>query len=109
MIVWYQFKLFAEHASGVSMDALHVLVGFSLFLLAARLVKRPISSFLPLLVLLLLELSNEAYDLSVEIWPTFAKQLGEGAKDIILTMGLPALVLSIARWRPDWLVTDRED
>ena len=104
MIGWYQFKLFAEHTSGFSMDALHVLVGFGLFLLAARLLKRPLSSFLPLSVLLLLELANEAYDLSVEIWPTFASQLGEGAKDVILTMALPTLVLAIARWRPIWLI-----
>ena len=31
MIDWHQVKLFAEHSSGISMDALHVLVGFTLF------------------------------------------------------------------------------
>ena len=104
MIGWYQVKLFVEHASGISMDALHMLVGFGLFLLAARLLKRPLGSFLPWFALLLIELANEAYDLGVEIWPTFASQLGEGAKDILLTMALPSLVLAIARWRPAWLV-----
>jgi hypothetical protein len=104
MTGWYQLKLFVEHASGVSMDALHVLVGFGLFLLAARLLRRPLGSFLPWSALLLIELANEGYDLGVELWPTLASQLGEGAKDILLTMALPSLVLAIARWRAAWLV-----
>jgi|SRR4249919_2132136 len=109
MIGWYQLKLFVEHASGISMDALHVLVGFGLFLLAARLLKRPLGSFLPWFALLLVELANEAYDLGVELWPTLASQLGEGAKDIMLTMALPSLLLAIARWRPAWLVDQVSD
>lgn len=106
--VWYQVKLFIEHASGISMDALHILVGFTLFLLAARLLKSSVASLLPWLVLLVLELLNEAYDLQVELWPNFVSQLGEGAKDIILTMALPTLLLVTARQRPHWLVTCKD-
>jgi len=101
---WYQLKLFIEHASGISMDALHILVGFILFLLAARLLRSSVGSFRPWLALLLIELGNEAYDLHVELWPNLGSQLGEGAKDILLTMILPTLLLAIARWRPQWLV-----
>jgi hypothetical protein len=97
---WYQFKLFLEHASGISMDALHVLVGFLIFLLSAQLLKRSVESPLPWLALLTLELGNEAYDLHVELWPDPGSQLGEGVKDIMLTMALPTLVLLLARWRP---------
>lgn len=104
MLGWHQFKLFIEHASGVSMDALHILVGFFLFLLAARMMKRPLGSFLPWTALLVMELANEAYDLRVELWPNRASQLGESAKDILLTMALPTLLLAILRWRPEWLV-----
>jgi hypothetical protein len=104
MIGWYQMKLFVEHASGISMDALHILVGFLLFVLAARLLKRPLGSLLPWFALLLIELANEAYDFHVEIWPNVASQLGEGAKDILLTMILPTLTLAIVRWRPGWIV-----
>jgi hypothetical protein len=103
MIGWYRLKLFIEHVSGISMDALHILVGFFLFVLAARLLKRPLGSFLPLVALLLVELANEAYDLRVELWPNLATQLGEGAKDILLTMILPTAVFVIARCRPAWL------
>lgn len=108
MLGWYQFKLFIEHASGVSMDALHLLVGFVLFLIAARMLKRPLRSFLPWIALLAIELANEAYDLRVELWPNLAAQLGEGLKDIMLTMALPTLVLAISRWRPEWLVDGAE-
>ncbi len=102
-IGWYQAKLFIEHASGVSMDALHILAGFTLFLLAARLLRTGLSSLRPWFTLLLLELINEAYDLYVERWPDIGSQLGEGFKDVLLTMALPTLVLAIARRRPSWL------
>ena len=104
MIGWYVLKQFAEHATGISMDALHVLIGFFLFLLAARLTRRTLGSFLPWSLLLLVELANEVYDLHIEIWPNLSSQLGEGAKDILLTMALPTLLLAIARWRPDWII-----
>ena len=100
---WYQVKLFIEHASGISMDALHILAGFILFLIAARLLRTAVSSPLPWLTLLVLELVNEAYDLHVELWPNLGSQLGEGAKDILLTMALPTLLLAAARLRPQWL------
>lgn len=97
---WYQVKLFLEHVSGISMDALHILVGFLVFLMSAQLLKRSVESPLPWLALLILELGNEAYDLHVELWPDPGSQLGEGVKDIMLTMALPTLVLILARWRP---------
>lgn len=97
---WHQIKLLIEHGSGISMDALHIMVGFILFLLAARILKTSVASPGPWLVLLVLELLNEAYDLDVEIWPNLGTQLGEGLKDILLTMALPTLVAVLARWRP---------
>ena len=109
MTSWYQVKMFIEHASGISMDALHILIGFTLFLLASRLLRRPLGSFLPWSALLLVELANEAYDLGVELWPNLVSQFGECAKDVLLTMALPSLVLAIARWRPGWLISQAGD
>lgn len=102
---WYQVKLFLEHAVGISMDALHILVGFAIFLLAAHVLKRSLASSLPWLATLLLEIGNEAHDLTIELWPDPGSQLGEGAKDIALTMALPTLILLVARWRPELLVS----
>lgn len=100
---WHQFKLFLERASGVSMDALHILAGFAIFLLVAAVLRRGIASGWPLLILLLLELCNEAYDLGVERWPDLGMQLGEGVKDILLTISLPALLTAVVRWMPTLL------
>ena len=100
---WYQVKLFIEHASGISMDALHILVGFAIFLLAAQLLRRTVADASPWLATLVLEIGNEAHDLTVELWPDASSQLGEGAKDILLTMALPTLLLLVARWRPGLL------
>jgi hypothetical protein len=97
---WYQVKLFIAHASGVSMDALHILVGFAIYLISALILRRGIASLLPWFVTLLLEIGNEAYDLHAELWPDPGKQFGEGAKDIILTMALPTLMMLLARWKP---------
>ena len=75
----------------------------------ARLFRRSVRSFLPWLALLLIELANEAYDLRVEIWPNLGSQLGEGAKDILLTMTVPTLLLMIAHFRPAWLVSQSSE
>ena len=40
---WYQFKLFIEHASGISLDALHIIIGFAIFLFAAHVFKRSVA------------------------------------------------------------------
>lgn len=100
---WSQVKIFLEHASGISMDALHILGGFGIFLLAAFFLKRTVGEALPWLATLILEIGNEAYDLHVELWPDLASQLGEGAKDVLLTMALPTLLLIVARLRPTLL------
>ena len=103
MADWHQTKLFFEHASGVSMDALHVIAGSLIFILVAILSKRGLRSRLPLLTLLVLELTNEAYDLGVEQWPDPGMQYGEGLKDILLTIAIPTLLFAVARWWPHLL------
>ncbi len=101
---WYQVKLFAEHSTGVSMDALHLIAGVLLQLLVAALFRRSLASPLPLLAVLALEIVNEANDFRVEIWPDPGMQFGEAAKDIVLTMLIPTLMFVIARRRPKLLV-----
>ena len=103
---WYQFKLFAEHASGFSMDALHIIVGVVLQLVIAVLFRSSVARRLPLLSVLALALINEANDFRVEIWPDLGMQFGEAAKDVVLTMFVPTLIFLVARRRPK-LLTQR--
>jgi hypothetical protein len=102
---WYQAKTFIEHAIGFSHDALHVFVGVVIQLGIAALLRRSLQSIWPWLIVLALELGNEWVDLSIERWPVPAEQFGEGAKDILLTIALPTLLLLVARFRPRWLVS----
>lgn len=98
---WYEAKMFIEHASIVSSDALHLLVGTLVWLLIALVLRRPITQWLPWLILLALIAFNEAVDLWIERWPDLAMQYGESAKDVCLTMVLPTVVMFAARLRPN--------
>lgn len=104
--LWYQVKLFAQHASGLSMDGLHVIAGVVLQLAFARFLRSSVARAWPLAAVFLLELANEIYDFTVELWPSLGMQLGEGAKDILLTMLLPTLLFVVARARPALFARD---
>lgn len=97
---WSQTKTFIEYTIGFSHDALHVMVGVCLQLLFAGLLRRSARSVWPWLMVLGLELANEWVDLHVEVWPQHAMQWGESAKDLLLTMALPTLLLVVARCWP---------
>jgi hypothetical protein len=101
MSAWHQGKLFVEHAFAIDHDALHVLVGLLAWLAFALVLRRPVTSWLPFLWCLALILWNETVDLWVEQWPEPGMQYGECAKDVILTLLAPALLMMTARLRPD--------
>jgi hypothetical protein len=101
MTSWHQGKLFVEHALTVSHDVLHLLLGLLVWILIALAGRRPLTSWRPWLWLLALILWNEAVDLWVERWPDPGQQYGEGAKDLLLTMVVPTIVMLAARLRPD--------
>ena len=100
---WFHAKQFFQHASGFSMDALHVMLGAALHLLIALLFKSSVGRPFPLLAVLVLELINEASDFSVDVWPLPAMQFGELAKDVLLTMFVPTLLFLVVRLRPQLL------
>ena len=103
---WQQFKLLVEHSSGVSVDALHILVGVLIQLLAAIVLKSSVARWRPLLAVLVLALVNEVKDYRVDVWPDVGRQLGEALKDVVLTMFLPTLIFLIARRWPRLLTQD---
>jgi diacylglycerol kinase len=100
---WYQAKVFFQHASGFSMDALHVMIGAVLHLVVALIFRSSVGRWFPLLAVLVLELLNEASDFVVDIWPSASMQFGESAKDVMLTMFVPTLMFLVARYRPKLL------
>lgn len=108
MLGWFDFKTFLEHASAISNDAVHVLVGGFGTLLVAFVTRRSIADWLPWLFVLFGALANEAVDLWVEQWPNAAMQYGESAKDIALTLAIPTALLAIARRCPRILLSSHQ-
>jgi hypothetical protein len=98
---WHEGKLFIEHSLTISHDTLHMIVGMLVWLGLALLLRRPVSSWKPWLWMLALILWNETVDLWVEQWPDPGMQYGEGAKDVLLTMIVPTVLLFAVRIRPD--------
>jgi hypothetical protein len=107
MTGWHQGKLFLEHAFSIDHDALHILVGVFAWMAIALVLRRPITSWLPFLWLLALIMWNETVDLWVEQWPDAGMQYGEGAKDLLLTIMIPAVLMISARVRPSLFLGPR--
>lgn len=101
MTSWHQGKLFIEHAVAIGHDALHILVGVFLWVVFGLLLRRPLTAWRPWLWLFAVILWNEAVDLWMEQWPNPGQQYGEGAKDLLLTMAVPTVMIFAARLRPD--------
>ena len=97
---WYEAKLFLEHSTSVSPDALHVIAGALIFFICALLFRRPISDVRVWVALLCLNFFNEFVDLWAERWPDPARQYGEGMKDLFLTMVVPTILLLVSRFAP---------
>ena len=102
---WYDTKLFFERSIFFSADSLHVLTGVVVQLGAGLFLKRPISSWRPWLIVFALACFNELIDLKFDHWPMRAMQYSESAKDLILTMALPTVLLFAARHMPRLFAT----
>jgi hypothetical protein len=95
---WVAAKLIIAEFTGVSKDALHVLVGLIGVVVLAALLRRSLGSALPALIVLGVELLNEAVD-RMEVWKDRPMWPGS-VKDIALTMAAPVILLIAVRWLP---------
>lgn len=101
MSSWHQGKIFIEYTLRIEHGTLHVIVGMLLWIAFALLVRRPLTSWTPWLMIFAIILWNEIVDLWFEVWPEPGRQYGEGAKDLLLTMFVPTVLMLTARTRPD--------
>lgn len=97
---WMNTKLYVEHSITFSSDSLHVMGGVVVLIGTAILLRKPLSSIWPWLVVLALACLNEFIDLQFPQWPDPAMNYAESAKDLILSMALPTLILFAARLFP---------
>ena len=103
---WHESKLFVERLTSISHDALHVIAGTCVWLLLALILRRPLTSWMPLAGTFAVLAINELVDLWVEIWPEPAMQAGEAAKDLATTMAIPLLLFAALRARPRLTAVD---
>ena len=98
--VWNDAKVFLEHVVAFSQDSLHVIASVLIQLVAALMLRKSVSSWWPWLVVLTAAAINELADLWIDQWPQPAVQYGEGARDLLLTLLLPTLLLITSRTFP---------
>lgn len=97
---WHQIKDAIEQMSGLDMDSLHVHAGVLGQMIAALVLRRPLRSLLPWLLVLAAVIANEVYDYRYEIWPNRDDQFEGGLRDTWNTMLLPTIILLAARFHP---------
>jgi cell shape-determining protein MreD len=87
----------------VEKDALHIYASLVVQLLAAILLKKPLSSWAPWLAVLAATLVNEAGDFLLdETEPHIQQwQIDGSIHDLVNTMLLPTLLMLLVRYRPD--------
>jgi hypothetical protein len=97
-MTWFELKGLIEAHIGLERDALHIHAALFLYLVAMGLFRRSRRSRIPWLVVLAVELANEAYD----IWYGWGIEhgliFGSAAKDLWNTMLWPTVLLFIGRY-----------
>lgn len=96
-MAWLDAKDVIVQATVLERDALHVHLAVAAQLLAAWMFRWRLSSWKPVLVVLLLELGNEVIDLNAEHWPDRALQYSGSIHDIVNTLVMPIVLLLVAR------------
>ena len=95
---WEVFKVWLTATSGLTHHDFHLLLGVLLTLGFGWLLRRPLGSWLPLILVLGLELVNEAFDFIRYHIDSYPWGPGPMLVDIALTMLPPLAIVLAARW-----------
>ena len=98
---WETFKDWLSGTVRLTHHDLHLLLGLGLTLAFTRLLRRPLGAWLPLLLVLGLELLNETSDFLryyVSAWPWTPY---ETLVDIAITIAPPLAIVLAARWESE--------
>ena len=95
---WENFKVWLSAHSGLSHHDFHLILGLVLTFGIGWILRRPLGSWIPLAIVLALELINEAFDLIRNIVPGWPLLWGEATVDILITIVPPLLIVLAARW-----------
>ena len=93
---WTDLKIIIKRFVGYRSDALHVVTGLAILFGAALALRRSVADWLPHIILLVFAVANEAVDILVG----GASQYGESAKDMVVTLLVPMILLTTTRRLP---------
>jgi cell shape-determining protein MreD len=97
MSTFQSIKLYLIDLVGLSRDALHVYVGLAVFLVAAILMRRPMSDWRPLAAVFLVAIAGETWDLIERLAPGQAPFWAGNWHDLWNTMFWPLALFLLAR------------
>lgn len=82
----------------LSKDALHIHVGLLVFIAAAILLRRPLRSAIPIMLVLVVACIAETFDARDDISDLGYWRVGASMHDIVNTMFWPAVLFALARY-----------
>ncbi len=91
-------KLTIVAATELSRDALHIYVGLGVFLVAAIVLRKTLRSAIPLLVVFVVAISGELFDMRDDMVNFGHWRWGASLHDLINTLFWPAVLLLLARY-----------
>lgn len=95
---WEEFKVWLTATTGLSHHDYHLLLGVLLTLGFGWLLRVPLGSWLPLGIVFVLEMINEAFDFTRYYVDSYPWGPGPMLVDIALTMLPPLAIVLAARW-----------
>lgn len=99
-MIWIEWKRDLSSLTGLSEDALHIYAALFTLVGGALLLKRSLAHPLPLFLVLIAVVVNEAGDLYLPGNPIEPWQIEGAIKDLWNTMLAPSLLFLLARFRP---------
>jgi len=91
-------KLAIVAATGLSKDALHIYVGLAVFLAAAVVLRKPLRSIVPWLVIVAMAIAGEVLDMRDDVASLGYWRWGASLHDIINTIFWPTVLFLIAKF-----------
>jgi len=95
---WEAFKVWLTATTGLSHHDYHLLLGVLLTLGIGALLRCPLGSWIPLMIVFALEMVNEASDFTRYYVDAYPWGPGPMLLDIALTMAPPLAIVLAARW-----------
>jgi hypothetical protein len=91
-------KLAIVAATGLSKDALHIYVGLAVFLAAAVVLRKPLRSIVPWLVIVAMAIAGEVLDMRDDVASLGYWRWGASLHDIINTIFWPTVLFLIPKF-----------